>query len=126
MASRFVGSYVLHFFFIYGINFYLGNPDTVEFSGNNWPLRGAKFTMWEGGSRVPAMIHSPSLLGQGEVSDLWLHVTDWFPTILSMAGLTPSQTDLDGIDQWKQLQATLSVIKNNNFRNTVVGFFITW
>ena len=32
------------------------------------------------------------------------HVTDWFPTILSMAGLSPSLTDLDGVDQWSHLQ----------------------
>ena len=60
---------------------------------------------------MPAMIHSPSLLGQGEVSDLWLHVTDWYPTILSMAGLTSTQTDLDGIDHWAQLQASKVVTK---------------
>ena len=65
--------------------------------------------MWEGGSRVPAMIHAPSLLAQGEVSDLWLHVTDWFPTILAMAGLTSSQADLDGINHWPQLQVGLCV-----------------
>ena len=63
--------------------------------------------MWEGGSRTPALVHGPGLgLPRGEVSSLWLHVTDWFPTILSMAGLTLSQTDLDGIDNWAQLQAS--------------------
>ena len=32
-----------------------------------------------------------------------MHVTDWFPTLLSSAGLTPSSDDLDGIDQWEAL-----------------------
>ena len=32
-----------------------------------------------------------------------MHVTDWFPTLLSAAGLTPSADDLDGIDQWEAL-----------------------
>ena len=32
-----------------------------------------------------------------------VHVTDWFPTLLSAAGLAPSMEDLDGIDQWEAL-----------------------
>ena len=31
-------------------------------------------------------------------------MTDWLPTILSMAGLSPSSADLDGRDQWPHLQ----------------------
>ena len=44
------------------------------------------------------------LWSQGLTSDLWLHVTDWYPTILAMAGLTPESQDLDGINHWAQLQ----------------------
>jgi len=75
----------------------------TAYGANNWPLRGSKYTMWEGGSRTPAFIHSPSYLTP-RVSTNWMHVTDWFPTILSMAGLSPSSTDLDGLDQWTPLQ----------------------
>ena len=32
-----------------------------------------------------------------------MHVTDWFPTLLSSAGLTPSSDELDGVDQWDAL-----------------------
>ena len=31
-------------------------------------------------------------------------MTDWYPTILAMAGLTPESQDLDGINHWAQLQ----------------------
>ena len=30
--------------------------------------------------------------------------TDRYPTILSMAGLSSKESDLDGIDHWSQLQ----------------------
>ena len=61
--------------------------------------------MWEGGCRTPALVHGPGLgLPRGEVSSLWLHVTDWFPTILAMAGLAPAHPEhLDGLNQWPQL-----------------------
>merc|ERR1712198_125145 len=85
---------------------YLGMVTAMDDAVGNitQTLRGAKFTMWEGGTRTPAMIHSPSYLPRGHVSDLWLHVTDWYPTILSMAGLSSKESDLDGIDHWSQLQ----------------------
>ena len=54
----------------------LGNA-YESFAANNYPLRGAKMTLWEGGTRTPAMIHSPTYLPSGKVSNLWLHVTDW-------------------------------------------------
>ena len=76
----------------------------TSYGANNWPLRGSKFTMWEGGSRTPAMLHSPAYLPQGTRNDVWMHVTDWYPTILAMAGLTSDQSDLDGYNQWSQLQ----------------------
>ena len=38
------------------------------------------------------------------ISTTWMQMTDWFPTILSIAGLSPTRPDLDGLDQWAQLQ----------------------
>ena len=36
----------------------------TAYSASNWPLRGVKYTLWEGGTRTPAMIHSPAHLAQ--------------------------------------------------------------
>ena len=33
-----------------------------------------------------------------------VHVTDWFPPLLSAAGARPTDTDLDGVDQWARLR----------------------
>ena len=78
----------------------------TDYAANNWPLRGAMFTMWEGGSKTVAFIHSPKYLTP-RVSHSWMHVTDWFPTLLSAAGIaqpTAEIKDLDGLDQWAQLK----------------------
>ena len=61
--------------------------------GKNGPLRGTKATLLEGGTKVDAFVYSPILDGLGvtgrAVSDLF-HVSDWFPTILDMAGISYS------------------------------------
>jgi len=75
----------------------------TAYGANNWPLRGAKYTMWEGGTKTVAFVHAPQYLTP-RMSTNWMHVTDWFPTLLSVAGLSPTSNDLDGLDQWSQLQ----------------------
>lgn len=69
---------------------------------NNWPLRGLKATLWEGGVRGTGFIWSPLLEKSGYTSRHLLHVTDWLPTLLHAAGFNTSQLpkDLDGRNQW--------------------------
>ncbi|XP_076040504.1 arylsulfatase B-like [Oratosquilla oratoria] len=76
----------------------------------NFPLRGAKGSMWEGGTRVPAFIHSPLLgLDSPRVYNGLFHVTDWHNTILEIASGPESNNqidelyDNDGYSQWKAL-----------------------
>ena len=54
---------------------------------NNFPMRGGKNTLWEGGTRVVAAVRGPSIGAAlvGTVSMHLVHVTDWMPTLLSLA-----------------------------------------
>ena len=64
---------------------------------------GFKGSIDEGGTRVPAFIHSPLLSTTNYVSQALMHVTDWYPTILRIAGVTSEEImalNIDGIDQY--------------------------
>ena len=64
---------------------------------------GYKKSLYEGGTRVPGFIHSPLLSKSGYTSYALTHITDWFPTLLRVAGVQPSRISrmkLDGIDQF--------------------------
>ena len=72
--------------------------------GNNFPLRGNKATMWEGGMRGAAFIHGSMLQDPGRTSHGLIHVTDWLPTLVTVGGGDgEALKGLDGVDQWRAL-----------------------
>ncbi|KAK3749068.1 hypothetical protein RRG08_034043 [Elysia crispata] len=83
------------------------NGGTPSNGGNNWPLRGVKATLWEGGMKSIGFVSSP-LIGsrrKGKVSTELMHVSDWFPTISAMAGIRlNSSLGLDGVNQWPMIR----------------------
>lgn len=84
-----------------------GAPTVGQFRnwGSNYPLRGMKDTLFEGGVRSVACVWSPLLVQSGRVSRDLIHITDWLPTLFTAAGGDSSLLDLDvdGIDQWASL-----------------------
>ena len=83
----------------------MGDFDKKHCSGgNNFPLRGNKATLWEGGTRAAAFVHGKMLAGAGASSRELIHVTDWLPTLYRAAGGdTTNLEGLDGFDQWEML-----------------------
>ncbi|XP_031341212.1 arylsulfatase B-like isoform X2 [Photinus pyralis] len=78
--------------------------------GSNYPLRGIKSTLFEGGVRAVGFLWSPLLVQSQRVSSELIHVTDWMPTLYSAAGGDISLLDpnMDGLDQWSSLVYDLS------------------
>jgi arylsulfatase A-like enzyme len=54
---------------------------------SNMPLRGGKGWLYEGGIREPYLIKWPGVTRPGSTSDVPVTSTDYYPTILDMAGL---------------------------------------
>ncbi len=64
--------------------------------GSAGPYRGAKFSLFEGGIRVPAILSWPGHLPEGAVRDQLGHGCDWLPTVAELAGVPLLQNDIDG------------------------------
>lgn len=91
-----------------------GSPlDMSEAGGSNWPLRGGKYTSWEGGVRVPAFLsggYLPASL-RGTTQPGLIHIADWWSTLAALvnvpdddpvaaaAGLPPP----DSINMWPMI-----------------------
>lgn len=67
--------------------------------GRNRPYRGFKSSLYEGGIRSPALAAWPGRIKPGTVVNEPLHMVDWFPTFVKLAGGSVEQNlALDGRD----------------------------
>lgn len=85
----------------------IDNGGNINRGASNFPLRGEKGCLYEGGIRAVGFVHG-MLLGKervGSVSRELMHVSDWFPTLVNLADGNFSGTKpLDGVDQWKTIR----------------------
>ncbi|MEX0882851.1 MAG: sulfatase-like hydrolase/transferase, partial [Cyclobacteriaceae bacterium] len=58
--------------------------------------RGAKFSLFEGGIRIPAIISWPGKIPQNEVRDQLAVNVDWFPTLLELCDIPEVEHKIDG------------------------------
>jgi len=76
----------------------LDPPSSFTTQMRNYPLRGGKWTLYEGGIRVPFMVRGPGISG-GAQTDIPVAGWDLLPTITELAGQTVQQApaDRDGV-----------------------------
>lgn len=63
---------------------------------DNAPLRRGKGSEYEGGIRVPLIVHWPERIKAGQVIDKPVHILDLFPTMMEIAGGSAGGHLLDG------------------------------
>jgi arylsulfatase A-like enzyme len=79
-----------------------GGPSPGKVTDNG-PLRAGKGTIYEGGLRVCAFASWPGHIPVGRIAEP-LHMVDWYPTLLKLAGAKLEQPlPLDGRDIWPVL-----------------------
>lgn len=78
-----------------------GGPEGL--GANNGPLRGGKHSLYEGGTRVNAWAVWPGRIPAGRQVQAPLHMSDWHPTLLKLAGAKAGKLPLDGQDAWSTI-----------------------
>ena len=82
--------------------------------GNNYPLKGWKGDLYEGGIRVPAFANWPGHL-QPNVVNQPVHVSDWLPTISNLINTQKTPQKIDGQNIWPLLNGN-----SDNAENRVI------
>lgn len=88
-------------------------PRSGEPFTHNQPLKSGKGSVYEGGIRVPMLVKWPGTVKPGTVTDQYVIVEDFFPSILKMAGIE-KYTTVQKIDG----RSFVPVLKNNKYADT--------
>lgn len=85
-----------------------GSPLT---GANNAPLTGGKYSLWEGGIRVPLAISWPGHVEKGKTVNNYVSAADIMPTLTNIAGIELNDHTLDGVDLLSPIDDRLLVWK---------------
>ena len=98
------------------------NDNGGEWLSNNAPLFNRKWTVWEGGIRVPALIRWPGRLPRGNVTSQVGITMDLHASILAATGTTaPADARLEGIDLFPILEGRAPEVPRTLFWRAAVG-----
>ena len=99
------------------------NCPNGEAGANNYPLRGGKYTLFEGGIRVPAFMAGPILppAVRGRPFRGIFHIADWYATFAQMLGVDPTDyvaqkyklPPIDSIGMWSEIMQAHSPSKRS-------------
>lgn len=82
----------------------------------NWPFRGQKFSLWEGGIRVPAIVRWPGVVPAGVVTEQVAITMDWTATLIALGQAKPHPDyPLDGDDLLPVIRGTKPVYERTFF-----------
>lgn len=92
----------------------------MNLKASNYPYRGGKKDVWEGGVAGDGFISGPAMqslgIPKGE-SDHLFHAVDWLPTLADIGGVSSNGKPLDGVSHFDALR------ENRKARNeTFVGY----
>ena len=87
--------------------------------GSAGPFRAAKFSLFDGGIHLPAIISWPGKVPQNEVRDQLSHGCDWLPTLAELTGVKTPDAPLDG-------RSLVKVIANAKAPSPHDGYALHW
>lgn len=87
--------------------------------GSAGPYRAAKFSLFDGGIHLPAIISWPGKVPQNQVRNQLSHGCDWLPTLAELTGVKAPNVFLDG-------RSLVKVIQDPNALGAHDGFALHW
>ncbi len=104
------------------IAFSSDNGGPLQSGATNGSLRAGKHTLYEGGVRVSAFANWPGQITPGAVVSQPLHIVDWYPTLLKLAGGSVEQKlPLDGRDAWTTITSNAPTPHDDILHNVTPG-----
>ena len=86
------------------------NGGPIQQAANNYPLKGGKYSKFQGGIRVNAFVSGGYLPDKmrGQKTDGYIHLADWYATLCGLAGVDPTDKaaakaklpPIDSLDVW--------------------------